>query len=109
MLEDEITGPLYKTVLHRPGNDGFIEKYITGPAKISASKTNQWVSLFTIGIWLSLIFHVLPEFFLQASVSLRHVSVVVLAVGAASLMCAKGKTHMGPHHHKMRSRRTRIV
>jgi len=38
MLEDEITGPLYKTVLHRPDTDGYIEKYITGRQKSQLPK-----------------------------------------------------------------------
>src|SRR5438270_6344032 len=44
MLENAVTGPLYKTVLHRPPQKTLLGKYIIGPAAISVSKINQWVS-----------------------------------------------------------------
>ena len=54
MLEDAVTGPLYKTVLSRPFNPDLFERWFTGPGNISVSKTNQIVSLFTLIIWLVL-------------------------------------------------------
>ena len=66
MLEDSITGPLYKTVLRRPEDDEYLdegsdsrgitylEENVTGPKAISASKTNQLVSWFTLFIWFGL-------------------------------------------------------
>lgn len=41
MLEDDVIGPLYKTILHRPKETHFIDAYITGPLPISVSKINQ--------------------------------------------------------------------
>lgn len=41
MLEDKITGPLYKTVMRRPkdsDDDSFVAKHITGSAEFSVSK-----------------------------------------------------------------------
>jgi len=50
MLENEITGPLYKTVLK-------IKKdynKITSSEAFSVSKINQWIAMFVIIIWLAL-------------------------------------------------------
>src|ERR1051326_3059131 len=69
MLEDEHTGPLYKTVLHREEQTDLIEKYILGPAPISVSKVNQWVSSFTLCIWAALVWHALPPFDCSAQIS----------------------------------------
>jgi len=54
LLENEITGPLYKTVLERPGLNTLSEKLVTGPLSVSVSKINQWVSVFVLVIWLLL-------------------------------------------------------
>lgn len=55
LLEDKITGPLYKTKLERPKNDSYLEKLIIGPQPYSVSKINQIVAVFTMLIWLFLI------------------------------------------------------
>ncbi|BEM48720.1 hypothetical protein SME17J_22140 [Serratia marcescens] len=47
MLEDDITGPLYKTVLKRENKDD----EITSPEAFSVSKINQWIAMFVIIIW----------------------------------------------------------
>ncbi|TNH92474.1 hypothetical protein [Aeromonas sobria] len=52
LLEDKITGPLYKTKLERPINDSCLEKLIIGPQPYSVSKINQIVAVFTMLIWL---------------------------------------------------------
>ncbi|WOE68259.1 hypothetical protein RY972_09540 [Aeromonas allosaccharophila] len=52
LLEDKITGPLYKTKLERPKNDSCLEKLIIGPQPYSVSKINQIVAVFTMLIWL---------------------------------------------------------
>ena len=54
MLEDKVTGPLYKTILQRPPKDDIFDKYVTGPGNISVSKTNQIVNLFVLCIWIFL-------------------------------------------------------
>jgi len=46
LLEDKVTGPLYKTRLDRPSHINKSEKYVTGPLPVSVSKINQWVSVF---------------------------------------------------------------
>lgn len=109
MLEDIVTGPLYKTVLQRPAEKDLVEKYLTGPAAISASKTNQLVSLFTLCIWLTLIFHALPDYNAMFAVSVRHIVVGIITLGFAIFMVSKGKTHQGSYNHIAEKRDTKIV
>lgn len=109
MLEDDVTGPLYKTVLHRPANDGFIERCVTGPAKFSVSKINQWVSFFTLIIWITLIIQVLPSFSLCSPISWSRFVVGFFGVSSCVMMVFGGRTYRGPHNHKMKTRKTRIL
>lgn len=109
MLEDSSIGPLYKTILHRPKEQHYLDKYVTGPAKVSVSKINQWVSLFTLLIWIALILQVLPDFEFSACVSWSRVAVAVIGASSCAMMCYGGKTHLGPHRHKMRTRKTEIL
>lgn len=56
LLEEGITGPLYKTVLETYGEDNSsILKRITKSNCYSVSKINQLIALFTIAIWVILI------------------------------------------------------
>lgn len=54
LLEDRITGPLYKTLLERTDYENLVDKLITGPMSVSVSKINQWVCFFIAVIWLLL-------------------------------------------------------
>lgn len=109
MLEDSVIGPLYKTVLHRSKETGVIDKYVTGPATVSVSKVNQWVSMFTLLIWVALIFQVLPDFNTTNSPSCSRIVVTVVGIISCFMMCYGGKSHLGPHKHKMRTRKTKII
>ncbi|MBA3014287.1 MAG: hypothetical protein KKD63_16755 [Proteobacteria bacterium] len=109
MLEDSVIGPLYKTVLHRPSSSTYIDKFITGPAKVSVSKINQWVSTFTLLIWISLIFQVLPKFSLSAPPSWERICVAIVGLISCFMMCYGGKSNLGPHKHKMRTRKAQIL
>ncbi len=119
MLEDIITGPLYKTVLRRPTDkenkekginekEGIIEKIVTGPAAISASKINQWVSLFTFFIWLALIWNTL-EIDFQSTVSVKRIIVGFVTLAFGLLMLRKGRTYKGSYDHIAEKRETRII
>lgn len=109
MLEDSVTGPLYKTALSRgDGNSSFtarlFEFLITGPLPISVSKINQWVSAFTCVIWGVLIFY--------ADCPCHRVGEIVL--GAVTIifgimMLCRGKTHRGRHRLIMRPRSSEII
>lgn len=58
-LENEITGPLYKTVLYRQDNSHTSKLQLPSRAvsseSISVSKVNQAVALFTMTIWAALL------------------------------------------------------
>lgn len=109
MLEDKITGPLYKTVLFRPPDDDTCEKLITGPWAISASKTNQWVSLFTLCIWFTLIINALPEFKIHNSLSIKHIIVGGFTLTFGVLIAWKGRTYKGAYEHLAEKRETNII
>jgi hypothetical protein len=104
MLEDAVTGPLYKTVLHRPQQKEIPEKYILGPAAISVSKINQWVSSFVLCIWIVLVVHALPSFRLTYRLSIKHAVVGAITFFFAVLMFQQGKTDE-VHPPRVRSKR----
>jgi len=109
MLEDGITGPLYKTILHRPEGK-ILSRAIEGPAPYSVSQINQWVSLFTIAIWLPLIINVLPVFDLDKQVSVKHAGIGAITVVAALLMLWKTKSNIVEgHKHSMAVKRTGVI
>jgi hypothetical protein len=109
MLEDEIVGPLYKTVLSRPDGTGTIlEKWVTGPAKISVSKTNQIVNVYTMVIWVLLGCNVLNPFSFAAPLSIEHVFVSLTTFGACVLIVWKGKTDDCGYEHVAIQRASKI-
>ena len=110
MLEDEITGPLYKTVLHRPVNVGLLSRAIEGPAPYSVSQINQWVSLFTLAVWLPLIVNVLPEFDLTRQVSVKHTVIGVITALTVYLMLRRTKSNIVEgHKHSMSVKGTAVI
>jgi len=115
LLEDNITGPLYKTLLERPAGGSFPERYVTGPLSVSVSKINQWVSVFVLFVWLSLVAFsgyksmALVEFSIcNWLVIFSHAVVLVVAISCCFMMVFKGKTHKGQHNPVMRERITKI-
>lgn len=58
-LEDEITGPLYKTILAK---DEFPFLKFWDGYSLSVSKTNQLISFFIVFIWVVLMFRAIPGF-----------------------------------------------
>jgi hypothetical protein len=94
MLEDNSTGPLYKTVLHRPQKGNLVSRAIEGPAPFSVSQINQWVSLFTVTVWLCLIWFVLPPFSWKGSVSTKHAVVGAVTAAAALLLLFRTKSNI---------------
>ena len=70
LLEDDITGPLYKIVTKRPPPEGLgenIKNCLTGPMPLSVSKINQLISVFVTSFWLFLLYKVAPSFTLRLS------------------------------------------
>jgi hypothetical protein len=107
MLEDEIVGPLYKTILHRPSNRPFMEKHILGPRAISVSKVNLLVSIFTLFIWMALIAHSLPPIRFDAPVSGKHIAIGIITL-IFMIACFSAKTNLGSHEHIVTKRTTFI-
>lgn len=108
MLENKITGPLYKTVLHRPDDGDFFENFVTGPSTISVSKTNQIVSLFTLFIWLFLAYKTMGPICTSLPPSWERT-----LVGGATLLFAykivsKGRTYTGDYTHVANKREANI-
>jgi len=93
MLEDSVTGPLYKTVLHEKREPGSLAM-LEGPAPYSVSRINQWISVFTMAIWGVLIVNVLPKFHSTYDISCRHLIVAVVTVVALILMFLRGKSRI---------------
>jgi hypothetical protein len=109
MLEDEVHGPLYKTILHRPANGRFLEKYVVGPKAISVSKVNLLVSIFTLCIWLALLFHSLPPFHLSSPISWKHVEVGAITLVFVICMSCRTKSYLGPNERILTKRSTQII
>jgi hypothetical protein len=110
MLEDSITGPLYKTVLHRPKTKNLIARTIEGSAPYSVSQINQWASLFTFAVWLPLIFNVLPEFDFGHKASVKHCIVAAITISAAMLMVFRTKSNIVEgHKHSISVKRTGVI
>jgi hypothetical protein len=108
MLEDETIGPLYKTVLSRSKNNNCLcDKLVTGPAPMSASKINQWVSLFTAIIWLMLIWNTIL-FDFRLSISWKHVVIGIITLVFCCFIFFKGRTFGGAYDHVATKRNSRI-
>lgn len=95
LLEDNVIGPLYKTIITRPDKnkdykcDGF-KDVIIGPAPYSVSKINQIVSLYVVILWCILMFYAIFDKF-----SLNPLIVIIILVFtiiAAYGICICGKT-----------------
>ncbi len=104
LLEDDIVGPLYKTVIGRPDPvkvDDRVERWITGPAPFSVSKINQIISLFVTLLWIVLLFKALAT----APVTWDHVLMVGAALAACLLFLRLGRTSSGLHRHLVAHKR----
>jgi hypothetical protein len=106
MLEDVLVGPLYKTILQRPGNP---RHSFLGPLPVSVSQINLAVSIFTLFIWVALIVHSFPggSITLMAARSYLVDSAGTLIVMA--YMYFGCKTSFGPHKPARRRRETKIT
>lgn len=109
MLEDCVTGPLFKTVFSRPEDTKFVKRYITGAMTMSAHKTNQWVGIFTLSIWTMLIIHTAPDINIKQGLSYRHVAVVFITGFFVYMMQVRGKTHKGSYDHYPEIRKVNIL
>jgi hypothetical protein len=108
MLEDGVVGPLYKTILHRPSTRNLIERYAFGPQAISVSRVNLGVSLFTLCIWIALIWHSLPPFDRASPVSWQRVGIGMLTLGFTVFIRLSSNTSFKPHKLALTKRETGV-
>lgn len=111
MLEDEITGPLYKVVLSRRKPQTNCQKgvhLVTGPSPISVSKVNQIISLYVTALWIALLIYTLPEFNFNSDINKFYLSLIGISALACILFLWLGRTYSGGFWHKATIRRTEI-
>ena len=95
LLEDEITGPLYKIVVSRPPATDFAQKttnLLTGPAPFSVSKINQIISVYICFVWLLLLGYALREYACNKPLPKSYLASTVLAAGACLTIWFFGRT-----------------
>ncbi|MEX9562782.1 hypothetical protein AB7Y15_02380 [Morganella morganii] len=112
LLENKITGPLYKTKIGRENETRFIEKYITGPSEVSVSKINQWVALYVSLIWVFLCIYSGCKLMAQDVAVLNIIFLTVLpavSVLICFFMLKKGRTHMDSHNLKVVLREVNVT
>ena len=110
LLEDKITGPLYKTVLERPGtvdpkeSFSWQDRWVHGPRKISVSKVNATVSLFITSVWFILMISVALKLgILYKWWNIKYLDIgmmiafVIAAVFTVTVLLRKAGSHVGDH------------
>ena len=83
LLENDVIGPLYKTVLSRSSPIGISEhlsRAITGPSSLSVSKINQIISLYVTIVFMFLFYKALPICPYAFSIRLIKLEYYILAV-----------------------------
>jgi len=111
MLEDNVTGPLYKVVLSRNKIDKFSDKavhLITGPSAISVSKVNQIISFYVFLLWNCLLIYSLPEFGCDKTFNLFYVSIITLSIITCILFLWLGRSYGGGYYHIAKLRKSRV-
>ena len=104
LLEDGVTGPLYKTLLQRPKLESVFEKMIYGPKSISVSKINQWVSVYVFSVWVFLFaysaYMALTKYRIGGVgwlLVVAHIIVALIVLMDCIFMYRKGGTDKSPH------------
>lgn len=113
VLENEVTGPLYKVVLSRNLDDYTkpekVRDWITGPSALSVSKINQLISLYVFILWVLLLWYSLPSFNFAAPINWFY----CVLIGLTTIVCASfvvklGRTYRGGYWHNAELRKSRI-
>ncbi len=111
ILEDTVTGPLYKVVLSRNKMEKKLEKIVhlvTGPSSISVSKVNQIISLYVFLLWIALLFYSLPKFNLNESINGFYATIIALSAVSCGAFLWLGRTYPGGYFHTATLRKSRI-
>jgi hypothetical protein len=112
MLEDDVIGPLYKTVLRRPRPVGLREVLLavaTGPSPLSVTKINQIISLYVVFLWLVLLVKALPHFSRGAPINWVYVLMIGTTLVACTGFVTLGRTWDGSYTHDAFQRETHIT
>jgi len=111
VLEDIVTGPLYKIVMSRNSTSNLSEKavhLITGPSSISVSKINQIISIYVFILWALLLFYSLPEFGIEKSINWFYFALLALSVSSCTLFLMLGRSYDGGFFHTAKIRKSRV-
>ncbi len=111
VLEDKVTGPLYKIVMSRNSMSSLSEKVIdliTGPSSMSVSKINQIISVYVFTLWVILLFYALPEFALNKPVDWFYVALVALSLSICATFPWLGRSYGGGYFHTAKIRKSRV-
>lgn len=88
LLEDQVVGPLYKTIAHGVGS----KNPLTAPGQYSVSKINQILSVFISLFWMLLIFKSLWPISCSLEPNYFKIGVLVVTVAAVSCLFYFGKS-----------------
>lgn len=111
LLEDKLTGPLYKVTWARPVPEtlrGKISLALTGPGPFSVSKINQIVSVYVTTLWLGLAANSLGPFSAAATINWRYVGAAVASAVTIAAIWTLGRTHGGDHSNIPHRRKSTI-
>jgi peptidoglycan/LPS O-acetylase OafA/YrhL len=108
LLEDGVTGPLYKTVLTPAEPRTFVDRRVTGSAPMSVSKINQVVSVFTLCIWALLALHAAWPLSPRLSVSWKHWAFLAPSIAFCILIVFVGGTDPKSKRHEATRRSASI-
>jgi hypothetical protein len=100
LLEDDLIGPLFKTISSRPRGKSLPERigrFFIGPYDFSVTKINQFVSAFVMCVWLLLVWIALPPFAWEAKIDWYLVVIIGLGVLAYLAMLFGGKADSHDH------------
>ena len=94
LLEDADVGPLYKTVLGRPGSSFLNFAKLNGPFTFSVSKLNQLLSLFVVVLFALLVARTWFRYYLRNGTPLCSFAylLVLLTVCAVAALLVCGRT-----------------
>ena len=100
MLEDGITGPLYKIVLSRNTDtqqDDRLSHLLSGASEISVSKINQIVSVYIFALWWFLLGYSLWPINPSLPINFFYVALIILTLLCCGLFLRKGNRYKGSY------------
>lgn len=99
LLEDDLIGPSYKIILHRPDTKGCkaITRTLLEPEPYSVSKINQLLSLFNVIIWICISAWALFELIQRNHIPFIAVTSFILSLAFFILLIWKCKSNLLSH------------